>query len=96
MDINISKKDHHKIFIVPFVKFWWMDEKWHQRDIMVVVIGELHNKTEKQLLRLSCTKMRSYIQWVAFLVIHATFPITLMGVEIQWVANGHCNSKIEL
>jgi hypothetical protein len=24
------------------VKFWWMDEKWCQHDIMVVVIWELH------------------------------------------------------
>jgi hypothetical protein len=25
------------------VKFWWMDEKWRQHDIMIVIIEELHN-----------------------------------------------------
>jgi hypothetical protein len=42
MDINIYKETR-KIFIVPLVKVWWMDEKWHQHDIMIVIIGELHN-----------------------------------------------------
>jgi len=34
---------HPKILIVPRVKIWWMDEKWCQHDIMVVIIGELHS-----------------------------------------------------
>ncbi len=40
--------------------------------------------------------MRLYIEWVASIAIHATCPIALMGVEIQWVANDHCNLKIQL
>jgi hypothetical protein len=42
MDINISKKPQ-KILIMPWVKFGWMDEKCHQRDIMIVIKGELHS-----------------------------------------------------
>jgi hypothetical protein len=41
--IPISQKNSSKKFIVPHVTFWWIDEKWHQHDIMVVVIGEVHN-----------------------------------------------------
>jgi hypothetical protein len=47
MDINISKKNHQKMFIVPHIKFWWMDEKWHWHDIIVVVIGELKNSWKR-------------------------------------------------
>jgi hypothetical protein len=43
MDTNISKRNHQKIIIVPHATFWWMDEKWGQHSIMVVVIGELHS-----------------------------------------------------
>jgi hypothetical protein len=42
MDINISKKSWN-FFMVPCVKFWWMDKKWHQHDIMIIVIKELHS-----------------------------------------------------
>jgi len=42
MDINISKKSW-KNLIMPHVKFWWMDEKWGQHDVIIVVIGELHS-----------------------------------------------------
>jgi len=63
MDINISKQNHLEIFIVPHVRFWWMDEKWHQHDIMVIIIGELHSNW-KGVVEMSCTKMRLYIQWV--------------------------------
>ncbi len=45
---------------------------------------------------MSCNSVWLYIQWITSLTIHATCPIALMGVEIQWAANGHCNSKIEL
>jgi hypothetical protein len=27
--ISIFQKNHQKILIVPCVKFWWMNEKWH-------------------------------------------------------------------
>jgi hypothetical protein len=37
-----------------------------------------------------------YIWWVSSFAIHVNCPITFMGVEIQWIANGHCNSKTEL
>jgi hypothetical protein len=43
MDTNISKKNHQIFFMVPHVQFWWMDEKWHQHDIMVIIIRVLHN-----------------------------------------------------
>jgi len=43
VDINISRKNHQKIFIMPHVKFWWMDEKCCQHDIIVVVIREHSN-----------------------------------------------------
>ncbi len=43
---------------------------------------------------MGCIKVWSYTWWVTFLVTRATCPITLIGVEIQWVANGHCNSKL--
>jgi hypothetical protein len=33
------------------------------------------------------------MQWIVSLIIHATCPIALMGVKIEWVANGHCNSN---
>jgi hypothetical protein len=46
---------------------------------------------------MNCIKVWSYIWWVISLATqHATCPIALTGVEIQWVANGHSNSKIEL
>jgi len=45
---------------------------------------------------MNCTNVWSYIRWVASFAIHATCLITFMVVEIQWIANGHCNSKIEL
>jgi hypothetical protein len=35
------KKNHQKFFIMSCVKFWWMNEKWSQHDIMV--IKELHS-----------------------------------------------------
>ncbi len=38
------KENHQKNFIMPHVTFWWMDEKWHQHDIMVVVIRDLHSR----------------------------------------------------
>jgi hypothetical protein len=38
----------------------------------------------------------SYIWQVASLTIHAICLVTLMGVKIQWVVNGYCNSKIKL
>jgi hypothetical protein len=41
MDINIAK---NITIIMPSVEFWWMDEKWCQHDVMVAIIGELHNK----------------------------------------------------
>jgi hypothetical protein len=41
MDINISKKNHH--FIMPCVEFWWMDEKWCEHDIVIIVIHELQS-----------------------------------------------------
>jgi hypothetical protein len=37
------KKHLQKIFILLQVKFLWMDEKWCQHDIMVIVIRELYN-----------------------------------------------------
>jgi len=43
MDINISNKNNPKKIIVSHVKFWWMDEKWHQQDIVVVIIVRLQN-----------------------------------------------------
>jgi len=33
---------------------------------------------------MSCTRMRSYIWWVASLAMHATCLITLIGIKIQW------------
>jgi hypothetical protein len=45
---------------------------------------------------MSCIRMWSYIWWVASLATHTTCLISFMGVEIQWIANGHYNSKIEL
>jgi hypothetical protein len=42
---------------------------------------------------MSCTRVKSYIWWIASLATHAIYPMALMGVEIQWGANGHCNSK---
>jgi hypothetical protein len=53
MDINISKK-WRKILIVPHVKFWWMDEKWCQHDIIIIVIKEFCIEVEKELLWQSC------------------------------------------
>jgi hypothetical protein len=50
MDINIFFKSQ-KILIVPHVKFWWMDEKWRQHDIMIVVIGELHNNWKRDVAK---------------------------------------------
>jgi hypothetical protein len=50
-------KNHQKIFIVSCVKFWWMDGKWHQHDIMVVVIGGLHSSW-KRVVAIE-------LQWVA-------------------------------
>jgi hypothetical protein len=41
-----------KNFIMPHVKFW-MDEKWCQHDIMVVVIEELHSSW-KRVVAQSC------------------------------------------
>jgi hypothetical protein len=38
-----TKNIHQEILIMSHVKFWWMDEKWHQHNIMIVIIGELHN-----------------------------------------------------
>jgi len=72
-----------------------MDEKWHLHDIMIIVIGSCI-VVEKELLWLSCTRMWLFIRWLSYLAIHVSCPIAFMGVEIQWVANGHCNSKIEL
>jgi hypothetical protein len=37
-----------------------------------------------------------YIRWLSYIAIHVSCPIAFMGVEIQWVVNGHCNSKTEL
>jgi hypothetical protein len=37
------KKKGILIFILLHVKFWWMDEKWCQHDIMAIVIRELYN-----------------------------------------------------
>jgi hypothetical protein len=92
------KKNHPKIFIMFYVQFWWMDENWHQYNIMVVVIRELNNswKVFAIELQLSFIRVRSYMRWVVSFVIHATCPITLMGVKIEWVANGHCNSNTKL
>jgi hypothetical protein len=45
---------------------------------------------------MNCVELWSYIQWIASLATHAFFLITFMGVEIQWVANGHYNSKTKL
>ncbi len=96
--ISIFQKKSPKNFIMLCVKFWWMDEKWHQYDIMVVVIRELHNSWKVVVieLQLSCIRVRLYMKRVVFLVIHATCPITFMGVKIKWVANGHCNSNTKL
>jgi len=41
--MSIFQKNHKFFFIVPCVKCWWMDEKWCQHDIMIIVIGELHS-----------------------------------------------------
>jgi hypothetical protein len=49
MDINISKKSW-KIFIMPCVKFWWMDEKLHQHDTVIVVIGQFHSSWKGVML----------------------------------------------
>jgi hypothetical protein len=38
----------------------------------------------------------SYIQWVTFVATYANCLITHKGVKIQWIANGHCNSKYKL
>jgi hypothetical protein len=45
---------------------------------------------------MSCTKVKSHIWWITSLATHVICLIAFMGVEIQWIANGHCNSKIEL
>jgi hypothetical protein len=45
---------------------------------------------------MKCIRMWLYIRWVASFATHATCPIALMGVEMQWAANCHYNSKIEL
>jgi hypothetical protein len=45
---------------MPPVKFWWMDEKWCQHDIMVIVIKELHSSWKKVVmieLQLSCNEL---------------------------------------
>jgi hypothetical protein len=58
-DVYQYFKKSWKIFIVPHVKLWWMDEKWRQHDIMVVVIWELHNswKAVVTKLQLSCNEL---------------------------------------
>jgi hypothetical protein len=61
MDWYISKKSQ-KIFIMPHVKFWWMDENWHQHDIMIIIIGELHNSWKTIVatkLSLSCNELHN-------------------------------------
>jgi len=40
--INISKKSHPKIPIMPHVRFWWIDEKKHQHDVIIEVANKLH------------------------------------------------------
>jgi hypothetical protein len=69
-----------------------MDEKWHQHDFIIIVIGSCI-VVEKELLWLNCTRIWLYLRWLSYLVVHVSCPIAFMGVEIQWVANGHCNSK---
>ncbi len=59
MDINISKKSQ-KTLIVPCVKFWQMDEQWHEHDIMVIVVGELHSNWKGMVVtkvQLSCNEL---------------------------------------
>jgi hypothetical protein len=35
-EINISKKSHPKILIVPNIKIWRINEKWRQHDVTMV------------------------------------------------------------
>jgi hypothetical protein len=58
--MSIFQKNHQKILIMSRVKFWWMDEKWCQHDIMVVSIGELHSSWKGIVvieLQLSCNEL---------------------------------------
>jgi hypothetical protein len=36
-DQYFKKQIDSKIPIMPHVKFWWIDEKWHQHDVIMVV-----------------------------------------------------------
>jgi hypothetical protein len=47
--ISIYFLNHQKIFILPLVKFWWMDEQWCHHDAMVVVIAPI--VVENELLQ---------------------------------------------
>jgi hypothetical protein len=62
MDINISKKIHQKNFIVPCVEFSWMDKKW-QNMTLWLVLGELHSSW-KWVVTTKLQWFASYIQWV--------------------------------
>jgi hypothetical protein len=66
-----------------------MDEKWHQLDIMVIVIRELHIVVENELLQLSCN-------WITMSCIvyimscnscnSCNLSYSTHNIEIQWVA----------
>jgi len=80
-----------------------MDEKWHQHDIMVIIIGELHSSWKKVVAIL---KLQLNYNWVATSCTIYTmscnsynscnFSNSTHTIEIWWIAIGHCNSKTEL
>jgi hypothetical protein len=85
-------KKSWNILIVPHVKFWWMHEKWCQHDIMVVVIGELHSSWKGVVvtkLQLSCTIYMMSCN-------SCNLSYSTHNIQILWVANVRCNSKIKL
>jgi amino acid permease len=78
---KITKNPHN-----ANVKFWWMDEKWCQHDIMIVVIGELHSSWKGVVtkLQMSCNELQwvaPYIGWIATLVTFVICLITLIAYK---------------
>jgi len=60
-------------------------DEWMKNDVSVWCYSCNHRRValvEKELLQLNCTRMWLYIQWIAFLIIHAICPTTLIGVKI--------------